>query len=193
MLRISSLLLVVLAVSPAFAQQSLAEAAAQSRAAAGTKKAEAEPTREDILRLFDLLQITKTMSAAVNAAKQQSAQITEQIIRDKMPYATPEQKKEFREMVEDVMRQGMGDDALKEMLDATIPVYQRHLTKSDVEAMVAFYSSPVGQKILQEQPAMVQESMTAAAEIQQRIARAMLQKIDERAEKMAEADRVRKP
>jgi hypothetical protein len=62
-----------------------------------------------------------------------------------------------------------------------------------VQAMVAFYSSPVGQKILQEQPAMVQESMTASSEIQQRIARAMLQKIDERAEKMAEADRVKKP
>jgi uncharacterized protein len=193
MLRISSLLLVVLAVSPAFAQQSLAEAAAQSRTAADAKKAEAEPTREDILRLFDLLQITKTMGAAMNATKQQSVEITEQIIRDKMPYATPEQKKEFREMVEDVMRQALGDEAVKEMLDATIPVYQRHLTKSDVEAMVAFYSSPVGQKILQVQPAMVQESMTAAADIQQRIARAMLQKIDERAEKMAEADRVKKP
>jgi hypothetical protein len=192
MLRISSLLLVALVVTPAFAQQSLAEAAAQNKAGEAKNPA-TEPTREDILKLFDLLQITKTMSAAMKAAKQQAVQITEQIIRDKMPYATLEQKKEFREMVEDVMHQSLGDDAIKEMLDATIPVYQKHLTKSDVEAMVAFYSSPVGQKILQEQPAMVQESMTAASEIQQRIARAMLQKIDERAEKMAEADRAKKP
>ena len=76
MLRISSLLLVLLAVSPAFAQQTVAEAAAQNRAAAEAKRVAAEPpTREDVLKLFDLLQITKTMDAVINATKQQSMEI----------------------------------------------------------------------------------------------------------------------
>jgi hypothetical protein len=194
MLRVSSLLLILLAVSTAFGQQSVAEAAAQSRAAAEARKAAAAPpTREDVLKLFDLLQITKTMDAVINATKQQSMEIAEQMIREKMPDATPEQKKQFREMMDEVMQQALGPAAIKEMLEATIPVYQHHLTKADLDAMVAFYSSPVGQKILHEQPAMVQESMEASAGIQQRIARAMFQKIDERIVKMEEAEHAKKP
>ncbi len=194
MLRVSSLLLVLLAVSPAFGQQSVAEAAAQSRAAAEARKAlAAPPTREDVLKLFDLLQITKTMDAVINATKQQSMEAAEQMIREKMPDATPEQKKQFREMMDEVMQQALGPAAIKEMLEATIPVYQHHLTKADLDAMIAFYSSPVGQKILHEQPAMVQESMEASAGIQQRIARSMFQKIDERIVKMEEAEHAKRP
>jgi uncharacterized protein len=190
MLRTSSLLLVLLAVSPAFAQQTVAEAAAQSRAAVDARKAAAAPpTREEVLKLFDLLQITKTMDAVINATKQQSMEIAEQMIRERMPNITPEQKKQFTGMVDEVMREALGTAAINEMLAATIPVYQHHLTKADLDAMVAFYSSPVGQKILHEQPAMVQESMVASAGIQQRIARSMFQKIDERVAKMAEADK----
>jgi hypothetical protein len=197
MLKVSALLLMVLAVSPAFAQQSVAEAAAQSRAAAEARKAEAikaqqaaaPPTREDVLKLFDLLQIRKTLDAVINATKQQSMEVAEQMVRERMPDATPEHKQQFRQMLDDVMRQSLGPVAINEMLEATIPVYQRHLTKSDLDAMVAFYSSPVGQKILHEQPAMVQESMEASAGIQQRIARTMFQKIDERVEKMAQAEK----
>jgi hypothetical protein len=190
MLRMSSLLLVLLAVSPAFAQQTVAEAAAQNRAAAEAKRIAAEPpTREDVLKLFELLQITKTMDAVINATKQQSMEIAEQMIRDRIPDATPEQKKQFMGMMEDVMRESLGTAAINEMLAATIPVYQHHLTKSDLDAMMAFYSSPVGQKILHEQPAMVQESMEASTGIQQRIARAMFQKISERVAKMADAEK----
>src|SRR5580765_5802541 len=196
MLRAASLLFVVMIVSSAFAQQTVAEAAAQSRAAAEARKAAAAPpTREEVLKLFDLLQITKTMDAVVNATKQQSMEIAEQMIQEKMPEASPEQKKKFREMMDEVMRESLGPAAINEMLEATVPVYQRHLTKADMDAMVAFYSSPVGQKILHEQPTMIQESMEASAGIQQRIARSMFQKIDERMEKMAEAEKehARKP
>ena len=112
MLRVSSLLLILLAVSPAFGQQSVAEAAAQSRAAAEARKAlAAPPTREDVLKLFDLLQITKTMDAVVNATKQQSMEIAEQMMREKMPEATPEQKKKFQAMLDEVMHEALGPAA----------------------------------------------------------------------------------
>ena len=190
MLRVCGVLCLVLAVSPVFAQQSVAEAAAQSRAAADAKRAAAAPpSREDVLKLFDLLQITKTMDAVIQATKQQSMEIAEQMIREKMHDITAAQKKQFEEMMDDVMQAALGPAAIKEMLEATIPVYQKHLTKADLDAMVAFYSSPAGQKILHEQPAMVQESMEASAGIQQRIARSMFQKIDERIAKMAGAEK----
>jgi len=190
MMRAASLLLVVMTLSSAFAQQTVGEAAAQSRAAADAKRAAAAPpTREEVLKLFDLLQITKTMDAVVSATKQQSMEIAEQMIHEKVPEATAEQKKKIQQMLEEVMHEALGPAAIQEMLEATVPVYQRHLTKADLEAMMAFYSSSIGQKILHEQPAMVQESMEASAGIQQRIARSMFQKIDERVAKMADAEK----
>lgn len=36
------------------------------------------------------------------------------------------------------------------MTEAMVTVYQKHFTKSDVEALIGFYSSPTGQKMLRE-------------------------------------------
>lgn len=47
----------------------------------------------------------------------------------------------------------------KEMLKVMIPVYQKHFTHNDLNAMIAFYSSPVGQKLVRELPAITAESM----------------------------------
>ncbi len=44
-----------------------------------------------------------------------------------------------------------------------VPVYEKHLTKGEVDALVAFYSDPKGQKILNEMPAMTSEAMQAAS------------------------------
>jgi hypothetical protein len=52
-----------------------------------------------------------------------------------------------------------------EIIDAMIPAYQNHFTRSDIQAMNAFYSSPVGQKVLEELPSVMQEGMQAAMPI----------------------------
>ena len=44
------------------------------------------------------------------------------------------------------------------MVDAMIPVYQKHFTKGDVDAMAEFYSAPTGQKLLKEMPVMMGEA-----------------------------------
>ncbi len=48
---------------------------------------------------------------------------------------------------------------IEEITQAMIPAYQKHFTKGDIEAMNAFYSSPVGQKVLQVIPEVTQESL----------------------------------
>jgi uncharacterized protein len=190
MLRVSSFLLIVLATLAAFGQQGAADAAAKKRSEAKAKTAAQAlpadaPTREQVMRLFGIMQLDKTMDGAVRAAKEQSMEMAEQMASERIPNATPDQKKQLHDMTNEVMNQALGPATINEMLEATIPVYQRHLSKADLDAMVAFYSSPVGQKILREQPAMVQESMQAASGIQQRIARSMYQKIDQRIEQIA--------
>jgi len=81
----------------------------------------------------------------------------------------------------------MSDQYLKDipidgMLDDMVPVYQKHLTKADVDAMVGFYSSPTGQKILTEMPAMTAEGLQA---MQPRM-RKMMEEASEKMEKMTQ-------
>lgn len=68
--------------------------------------------------------------------------------------------KQEKEMAE--IMKGMPMD---EIVEAMIPTYQKHFTRGDIAAMTAFYSSPVGQKVLEELPAVTQESMQAAMPI----------------------------
>jgi Uncharacterized protein conserved in bacteria (DUF2059) len=37
---------------------------------------------------------------------------------------------------------------IDEMMEAVVPIYQKHQTKTDLAAVTAFYPSPAGQKIL---------------------------------------------
>ncbi len=160
-----------------------AKAPAKKSVSPSAKKTTASadvPTREEVLKLFDLLQIDKTTQLSVKAARQQIQEAAEQMIQERAPEATLEQKKQLEAMINDVMDQSLGPATMKQIMDATVPIYQHHLTRADLKAMFDFYTSPVGKKILREQPAMVEESMKAANAIQQRIARAMFLKIDQR-------------
>ncbi len=70
------------------------------------------------------------------------------------------------------------------MLQATIPVYQKHWTKADVDAMVAFYSTPTGQKMLKELPATMAEAMQAITPIMRKRMDAMTERVHQEVAQM---------
>jgi hypothetical protein len=53
---------------------------------------------------------------------------------------------EFKKAMDELIK-GMPVD---QIMEAMIPAYQKHFTKSDIAAMNAFYASPLGQKVLEE-------------------------------------------
>jgi hypothetical protein len=178
------LLLVLLAVAaPLYAQQSVAEAARQAKAKPEGLAADA-PTRDQVMKLLDLLQIRKSMSLMMDGMKQAMKQGAEETFRERVPNPTPKQLEALNGMVDDLM----ADMPLDEMIEAMVPIYRRHLSKSDVDEVIRFYSSAVGQKLLREQPQMIQEGMQAGVEIQQKRMDQMMAKIRERTEKMAEEE-----
>jgi uncharacterized protein len=93
----------------------------------------------------------------------------------------------------------MLDDSMKsfpwnEMLDAMVPVYQKHLTTGDVDALVVFYGSPTGQKMLREMPAMMGEAMQAMMPMLRKQMEAMQQHIQqELAEMVKDSDQKPSP
>jgi len=178
------LLLVLLAVAaPLYAQQGVAEAARQAKAKPEGLAADA-PTRDQVMKLLDLLQIRKSMSLMMDGMKQAMKQGAQETFRERVPNPTPKQLEALNGMVDDLM----ADMPLDEMIEAMVPIYRRHLSKTDVDEVIRFYSSAVGQKLLREQPQMIQEGMQAGGEIQQKRMDQMMAKIRERTEKMAEEE-----
>jgi hypothetical protein len=50
----------------------------------------------------------------------------------------------------------------KRVLDLYVPIYQKHFTKAEVDEIVRFYHTPVGQKAIKVMPTVLQESMQAS-------------------------------
>ena len=176
-------LLVLLAVAaPAFAQQSVAEAAAQA------KKAEVfstdAPTHDQVMTLLDLMQVRRNMVLMMDGMKNAMKEGAERSFRERVPNPTPKQLEALHAMIDGAM----SEMPMDEMLEAAVAVYRRHLTKSDVEEMIRFYAGAVGQKVLREQPKMIQESMQAGTDIQKKRMDQIMAKIREGEQKMLEAD-----
>jgi uncharacterized protein len=177
------LLVLMAAALPIYAQQSVAEAAAQAKAKPQALAADA-PTRDQVMKLLDLLQVRKSISLMMDGMKQAMKQGAEEAFRERVPNPTPKQLEALNGMVDDMM----ADMPLNELIEAMVPIYRRHFNKSDVDEVIRFYSSAVGQKLLREQPQMIQEGMQAGVEIQQKRMDQMMAKIRERTEKMAEEE-----
>jgi len=155
---------------------------------AGQTLASDAPSREDVLKLFELLQVKKLTEVVMQSARQQAQSMVEEMVRESMPDPTPEQRRLVDDLTQRTMEDVLRSFPIDEMLNAMVPVYQRHLTKSDLQAITAFYSSPVGQKMLREQPQMVQESMQALAPIQERMMQDMMTNLKDRVQRSIEQE-----
>jgi len=74
--------------------------------------------------------------------------------KDKLP---PDFEVRMDKLMDDMMK----DMPFDEMTQAMVPTYQKHFTKADIDTLNAFYSSPTGQKVLRELPAVMGEAMQA--------------------------------
>lgn len=142
---------------------------AQTGPAAGSP-----PSREEVLKFVELLHLKAQLMLFLEGTKKQARTGAEEGFRQKVPDATPEQLAKVDQLVDTTFK----DLPIDEMLEAMVPIYQKHLTKSDLAAIISFYSSPVGQKLLKEQPAMMAEGMQAGGEIGRRRIGAMSQQLD---------------
>ncbi len=141
-------------------------------------------THDQVMTLLDLMQVRKLMLSAVDGMKKAMATGAEDSLRRRVPNPTPQQIARIHSMLDAALE----DLPMDEMVESVVTVYQRHFTKSDVEELIRFYSSPVGQKVLHEQPQMMQESMQAGAEIQRKRYDEIMLKIQKKADQLADED-----
>lgn len=70
-----------------------------------------------------------------------------------------------------------------ELVDRVVPIYARHLESDALEAAIAYYETPEGQRFLKAQPAMLRESMAASQEWGKEVARRALEALEKERER----------
>lgn len=163
-----ALVMCLLFASASFAQQSAADARA---------------SKADIERYLDVMNTRSMFKSMMDAmTKQVHAMVHDQLKNQQnLPL---DYEARMDKMTDDMLR----DFPFEDVLQAMIPVYQKHLTKGDVDGLVAFYSSPTGQKVLKEMPAMTAEAMQAAMPIAQKMMAKTMQSVQDQIAQMQKAD-----
>lgn len=156
-------LLVLLPASATFAQDATVDASADQPA-----------TREDIQRYLDTMHAKEMMTKTIETMFSQIRQTThDRVMKDgSLP---PDAEIQIDKMLNQTLKNLPIDD----LVQAMVPVYQQHLTKGDVDALTAFYSTPRGQKILAELPAISAEAMKASSGIVQKMVATQMQQVQE--------------
>lgn len=158
----------VLAALPIFARpQSGQEISTTSPAstAAPALPPDQQATKEQIEKLFDVLRLRKQMQQMLGmmpAVVQQSFQDQMKNLSANLPpgkQLTAQDEAALEKVMNKYMQEAIGAYPVEEMLTDAIPVYQRHVSRTDADAVIAFYSSPPGQRLLDEQPAIMNEYM----------------------------------
>src|SRR5262249_35599203 len=115
------------------------------------------PSKADIQKLFDAMANRQQMQQMIEQLSSQMEALNREQIKKRHPDATDEELSR----VGSQSRNLINDFPTYETLSDMLPISQKPFPKSDVHALIDFYSSPAGQKFLHEMPAVTAQTMKA--------------------------------
>jgi uncharacterized protein len=142
--------------------------------------ADAPATKEDVEKYLHAVHSQDMMRKMMDAMVKSMQQMTHDRHlkdKDKLPA-------DFEARTNKMMDDMVKDMPFDEMIQAMVPAYQKHFTKGDMDSLLAFYTSPTGQKLLRELPAITAESMTAMMPIMRQHMDAMTRRLQQQTDEM---------
>jgi hypothetical protein len=145
----------------------VAQAPAQQPAATASPVAippDQQPTKEQLTKLFELTRVHQQVESVMKMIptmmqKQMNAQARDEAAKLPEGSLTPERQAAIAKVTEKYMEKAFNLITIDELLNDLATIYQHHLSRSDVDGLIVFYSSPTGQHLLDAQPAIMQEYM----------------------------------
>ena len=140
---------------------------------------EQQASREQLKKLFEVMRLRQQfedMMKMLPSVVQQQLRAQMDQLTASMPNAKrmdSEQQKALDRLMNKYMEKAATLYPVDEMIDDAISVYQRHMSREDADAYLAFFSSPPGQHFLDAQPAIMKEYMPIAMERAQRRTQAL--------------------
>lgn len=130
-------------------------------APAAAPAAKMDPAKEAAIR--HLMDITNTAKLGDNMAEYISNQVRTYMSRSLDATTLPK--------FMDTFNQKFSQSApSKSVTDAMVPIYDHAFSKQEIDGLVQFYESPLGQHVVQVLPQVLQESQDAAAKMDQEAA-----------------------
>lgn len=124
-----------------------------------------QATNEQLGKLFDVMRVKEQMQSMrqiVPSMVQQQIQSAMKQTEANLPAGTrltDDQRARMQGVMTKYVGKAMDLYPSDEMLTDMTGIYQRHLGREDVDGLIAFYSSPAGQHLLDAQPLIAQEFM----------------------------------
>lgn len=124
-----------------------------------------QATTEQLGKLFDAMRIKdqmQQMRQIVPSMIQQQIQAAMKQTEANLPAGTKltdEQRARMQQVMMKYVGKAMDMYPYDEMLTDMTSIYQRHLSKEDVDGLITFYGSPAGQHLLDAQPLIAREFM----------------------------------
>ena len=155
--------------------------------AAQQSASDSPATRDDVEKYLEVTHARTMMKQIMDVMTKQVHQMVHDQISKDLDKLPPDFETRMNKITDDMLKTFPVD----EMLDAMIPVYQKHWTKGDVDAMVAFYSTPTGQKILRELPTTMAEAMQAMQSIMQKRMSGMMERVQQQIAQMVKESKTK--
>jgi len=155
--------------------------------AAQQSASDSPATRDDVEKYLEVTHARTMMKQIMEVMTKQVHQMVHDQISKDLDKLPPDFETRMNKITDDMLKTFPVD----EMLDAMIPVYQKHWTKGDVDAMVAFYSTPTGQKILRELPTTMAEAMQAMQSIMQKRMSGMMERVQQQIAQMVKESKTK--
>lgn len=142
--------------------------------------ADSPASKEDVEKYLQVMHSHEMMRQMIDAmSKPMHQMVHEQYLKDKDKLPA-----DFEERMDKIMDDMVKSMPFDEMLDAMVPTYQKHFTKGDIDALIAFYSAPTGQKVLRELPAIMSEAMEGMMPIMRKNIDVMNQRVRQQVAEM---------
>ncbi len=136
--------------------------------------ADAPASKEDIQRFFEVTHTRERAKQVMEVmAKSIHDVVHDQVAKNKETLP-PDAEERIRKNADEMFK----NMPIDEMIDVMVSVYQKHWTKGDVDNLIAFYSTPTGQKVQNEMPQTMAEAMQAMRPLMQKRIETMKQQID---------------
>jgi hypothetical protein len=138
---------------------------APDQAPVSTIPVEQRATKEQLTKLFEVMRVKQQMDSVLKmmpAMVEKQMQEQMKAIRAQMPGGgemSPKEQEAMGQFQKRIMEKALSAYPYDEMISDMTDVYQRHVSRVDADAFIAFYGSPAGQHLLDEQPAIMKEYM----------------------------------
>jgi uncharacterized protein len=138
-------------------------------------RADAPASKEDIEHFLEVTHSRDKIKQMMDIMAKSIRELVHDRLSKDRANLPPDAEERMNKRTDEMLKSFPIDD----MLQAIVPVYQKHWTKGDVDNILAFYSTPTGQKLLTDMPQTTADAMQALRPIMEKQMDGMRQRVEQ--------------